>query len=192
MTTLELARLPRVAIRPGRASRPHFNRVFRSSRWGELNPPTPVWRTGVSPQHFTCLAVSHGDLGLWIAVGARSAFDNPYVGREGIEPSSRRIKSPLQSQRLLPTHRLHSFHPLELNQNLSGFSRARRPLRQGGMCAPRASSEARTTRGAFLRVPARAPSSSLFDCQRWFGPRCAGRTSGREPLANLASAPFAN
>lgn len=29
-------------------------RRLRSSRWGELNPPTSVWRTDVSPQHFTC------------------------------------------------------------------------------------------------------------------------------------------
>src|SRR5688572_14529378 len=37
-------------------------RRLSSSRWWELNPTTLVWRTSVSPQHFTCLAVSDRDL----------------------------------------------------------------------------------------------------------------------------------
>lgn len=76
-----------------------------SSRWRELNPSTPVWRTGVSPQHFTCLAVS---LETCFANHRRrrSAFGDPCVGRVGIEPTFRRIKSPLQGLRLLPTHSL--------------------------------------------------------------------------------------
>ena len=46
---------PRVAMH-SRISRINFNREenFDRSRRGELNPPTSVWRTDVSPQHFTC------------------------------------------------------------------------------------------------------------------------------------------
>src|SRR5438552_5555020 len=65
-----------------------------------------------------------------IAVGARRHGSATIrVGRVGIEPTSRRIKSPLQSQRLLPTRSLLSSHPLESNQNLSGFNQARSLLR---------------------------------------------------------------
>ena len=68
-----------------------------------MNPTTLVWRTSVSPQHFTCLAVSLETLvaeSPWRRVGAS---DVPCVGRVGIEPTFRRGKNPLQSQRLLPT-----------------------------------------------------------------------------------------
>jgi hypothetical protein len=100
-----------------------------------IEPAFPVWGTGVSPQHFTCLAVSveTGFDRRW-RPGAR--LDDLRVGRVGIEPTFRRIKSPVQSQRLLPTR---SSHPLESNQNLSVFSRARRPTTQGrerSRCAP--------------------------------------------------------
>ena len=75
----------------------------RSSRWWELNPTTPVWRTGVSPQHFTCLVVSE-ETGL-VDGGARRHVRRSFVGRVGIEPTWRRSKSPLQRQLLLPTCR---------------------------------------------------------------------------------------
>ena len=47
------------------------------------------------------------------------------VSRVGIEPTSGRFKKPLQSHRLLPAH--GESHPLVSNQNLLGFSQARRP-----------------------------------------------------------------
>ena len=72
------------------------------SRWWELNPTTLVWRTSVSPQHFTCLAVPEGpELRSTLASGDTAGAS--CVGREGIEPSFRRSKNPVQSQRLLPT-----------------------------------------------------------------------------------------
>ena len=51
------------------------------------------------------------------------------VGPVGFEPTSRRSKSPLQSS-FATSPRHVSSHPLESNQNLSGFSRARRPTTQ--------------------------------------------------------------
>jgi hypothetical protein len=53
---------PLVGIEPTPAAyetvaRPSSQRGV-TSRWWELNPTTLVWRTSVSPQHFTCLAVS--------------------------------------------------------------------------------------------------------------------------------------
>ena len=132
-----------------------------------MNPPTPVWRTGVSPQHFTCLAVS-GDSDLLVRshVGARSAF---------VDPSS---------------------HPLESNQNLPGFSRARRPTTQerDTRCATTLIAQR-----SFHRCPCQGTTSSkLFNCQRCpfgtlgahLGPRCLRDSRGRtcrDSLSELRS-----
>jgi hypothetical protein len=87
----------------------------------------------------------------WIAVGARSAFDNPSVGWEGIEPSSRRIKSPLQSQRLLPTQFVP---PAGVEPTSLGFQPRAQTAAEWDVHRVRAHC---STRGAFLRVPAWAP-----------------------------------
>jgi hypothetical protein len=116
-----------------------------------------------------------------IDVGARRRGPSICVGRVGIEPTLRRIKSPLQSQRLLPTR---WSHPLESNQSLSAFNRARQhQLRKSGKDrATHGSNAAMRGAGFYLWMPARASSSSssLFGCQRaplrtrWahLGPRC--------------------
>ena len=52
----------------------------------------------------TCLAVSDRDLCCEPPWAPESTSDDSIVGRKGIEPSLRRSKNPLQSQRLLPTH----------------------------------------------------------------------------------------
>jgi hypothetical protein len=71
-----------------------------------------------------------------------------------------------------------------LNQDLSGFSRARRPATQEWEVR-RAASRSDSSTGC---LP--APSSSLlFDCQR--SPACAGRTSGRDASAIRTDAPLA-
>ena len=104
-TTSRAMQLPRVAIRPQR-SRDHVQPSVSIEQMGGVEPAD----FGVAHRCVTATLHLHGgpvrDRLLWIAVGAVGAFDNPYVGREGIEPSSRRSKSPLQSQRLLPTQSL--------------------------------------------------------------------------------------
>ena len=67
-----------------------------------MNPTISVWRTGVSPQHFTRLAVSprFGTDLFAIAVDAIGVFGDL------------------------------SSHPLDSNQNLLGFNQARRPTTQ--------------------------------------------------------------
>ena len=99
----------------------------RESRWRESNPSMPVRRTGVSPQHFTC----GGEGGLTCrsprAVGVRFPREQSHRGSGGNRTHVARFKRPVQNQHLLPTH---SSHPLESNQDLSGFSRARRPHAQ--------------------------------------------------------------
>ncbi len=103
-----------------------------------IEPAMPIRRTGVSPQHFTCGGVQGTPDDLH-ARSARMTFHacDRIVGRVGIEPTSGRFKRPLQSQLLLPTHRARrrssclSSHPLESNQDLSGFSQARRPHAPG-------------------------------------------------------------
>lgn len=77
-------------------------------------------------------------------------------------------------------------HPLESNQNLSGFSRARRPTTLGrDVCAARFV----VARRGF-RCPCRGTHHSLFGCQRCAAAR-TGRTSGLDASADSASAPVA-
>ena len=56
VNTLEESASYRASRSNSLISRINFNRQenFDRSRRGELNPPTSVWRTDVSPQHFTC------------------------------------------------------------------------------------------------------------------------------------------
>ena len=84
-------------------------------------------------------------------------------------------------------------HPLESNQNLSGFSRARRPTTQEWdvtLRAPRRAAAA-SCRGCLARHPHRHRSSVVRD-HRSLGPPCAGRTSGLAVLALMASTPVAS
>jgi hypothetical protein len=108
------------------------------SRWGELNPPTLVWRTSMSPQHFTCLAVAE-ETSYSDPRRRRSAFANPSRRSGGNRTHVRRIKSPLQNHFATGPCR-RSSRPLELNQIGSAFNGARRPLRWGGKSAPHAGS----------------------------------------------------
>jgi hypothetical protein len=71
-----------------------------------IEPAIPVWRTGVSPQHFTCLAVTvGGPTGTYFVTHRRrrGVFDEPVVGRVGIEPTSYGLRNRCNSQHLLPT-----------------------------------------------------------------------------------------
>lgn len=104
--------------------------------------------------------------------------DDSRVGRVGIEPTFRRIKNPLQGLRLLPTPGTSS-HPLESNQNLSGFNRARRPTTQEWDVTLRAPAGRRSV---LSWVPCQAPSSSsLFGCQRSQVARAAVRRTHLGP-----------
>ncbi len=121
-----------------------------------IEPATPVRRTGVSPQHFTCGGVLDD-----------AEVDEPpdehrrdrtrssrtvarIVGRVGIEPTSGRIKNPLQGQHLLPTQaadvRTHAdgeHGPTPWNRTRTSRASARRAdqLRKSGMC-PRSGPDA--------------------------------------------------
>jgi hypothetical protein len=90
-------------------------------------------------------------------------------------------------------------HPLESNQNLSGFSRARRPTTQewdtSAACADHLDGSRRPHRDMRRRS-----SSSFFSCQRavrraHLGPSCVrfggARTSGVDATASYAGAPIA-
>jgi hypothetical protein len=69
------------------------------------------------------------DLVFWITVDAGARSVTPaWVGWE----SNPRCDGLRVRCKACVCYRPNSSHPLELNQNLSGFSRARRPLRQGG------------------------------------------------------------
>ena len=52
-----------------------------------IEPILPVRRTGVPPMTLHLLGGLRGDLVIWIVVGAGAAFDDPSVGRVGIEPT---------------------------------------------------------------------------------------------------------
>jgi hypothetical protein len=104
-----------------------------------LNPTTLVWRTSVSPQHFTCMAVS---CETWFAkhlgVGATRSMLLAWVGwesnprRDGVR---NRYKASVCYQPELPRHVHHdpiasvhitaSSFPQELNLDLSGYSQVR-------------------------------------------------------------------
>ena len=93
-----------------------------------IEPAPPVWRTGVPPWHCIRLVVP-GGTGFANRRRCRSTFDGSNcpesrvlgrtasdsfghrVGRVGIEPTWRRIKSPLQGQHLLSTRWLRCVVP---------------------------------------------------------------------------------
>ncbi len=121
----------------------YISAATRKSRWWESNPRSrhgvPVCHHNTSPAA-VCLECPRGHLTVVGALGRASRVDERIVGRAGIEPASGQIKNLLQSQRLLPTQlprqaRRVSSHPLESNQDLSGFSQARRPHAPGWGCA---------------------------------------------------------
>ncbi len=141
-----------------------------------IEPAIPVRRTGVSPQHFTCGGVQGTPDDRRPQSEDSSRGRDRIVGRVGIEPTSGRIKNPLQGQHLLPTPRTHvavrlSSHPLESNQDLSGFSRARRPH------APE----------WVIRVPAPAGThvNHLFGCQGASAPTVGSACQAGRPPAGL-------
>jgi hypothetical protein len=163
-----------------------------SSRRSESNRPVPVWRTELSPG-LTGLAVlraKHLLLESPSALLLRSVTHR--VHRVGFEPTCCPGKSRVQSSFATDASRAtltrgpcqdhlatHSSHPLESNQNLSGFSRARRPTTQEWV-----------TSAAHLSDRAqRRSSSSFFSCQR---AARAGRTSGLHAFAFSARAPRAS
>lgn len=75
-------------------------------------------------------------------------------------------------------------HPLESNQNLSGFSRARRPTTQEWDVTLRAPAGRRSV---LSWVPCQAPSSSsLFSCQRSQVARAAVRSAHLGPCGTRA------
>jgi hypothetical protein len=66
------------------------------------------------------------DLGLRTTVGARCASDDSFVGPVGFEPTPVGLRNRCKIRFATDPWS----HPLESNQNLSGFSRARRPTTQ--------------------------------------------------------------
>jgi hypothetical protein len=99
-----------------------------ASRWWGSNPTTLVWRTSVSPQHFTCLAVSEETCGRgssW-APGARP-MTRTWVEWES-NPRFDGVR--IRCKPAFATDPIEPSHPLGSNQNLSVFSRARRPTTQ--------------------------------------------------------------
>ena len=179
----------------------HFTRVvaseeagrIESRRW-ELNPTTPVWRTGVSPQHFTCLAVSV-ETWLWTTVGAAGAVRWPCVPPSGIEPEPLGLQPSAQTNCAKVDNGAvapDAWGPTPWDRTRTSRVSAERadPLRQGGK-ACRARNDPRARHVTSCWVPAKAPSSSsLFGFQRSPAAR-AGRTSGRDAIAESANTPFA-
>jgi hypothetical protein len=141
------------------------------SRWRESNPAIPVWRTGVSPQHFTCGGGGRVHLSSLERVRRTSRASARFVGGVGIEPTSRGLRNRCKGQHLLPTLKAtenrkrtrkqsvptenRASHPLESNQNLLGFSQARRPTTQEwGESAP-APRPIERSAGGRVRAPRR-------------------------------------
>ena len=157
-----------------------------------MNPTTLVWRTSVSPQHFTCLAVPSETLVCGSTLASSDAVDVPGVGRVGIEPTLRRGKNPLQSQRLLPT-RLprharasdsrfvhHGFVlPPGVEPGPLGFQPSALPSCAKEGCRPAHGVVGATSaRVLFHQVPCQAPHHQLFGCQRSPAATLVRRTSG--------------
>lgn len=141
-----------------------------------------MWRTDLSPG-LTCLAVRHRRAHLicespWAqdCTSGDSARGLGWIRtnvKRGQEIDAWAPKAPLQSKFATSPWS----HPLESNQNLSVFSRARRPHAQEWV-----------TSVMHLCASRRSSSSSSVVRER---PPCAGRTSGRNASAFWAGAPFA-
>ena len=152
------------------------------SRRPELNRPLRCGALGCHP-HFTCLVVS----GSTVVLRSPSAHDGTSgdssrgSGGNRTHVSERSKTRPLQPV-LLPTR---ASHPLESNQNLSGFSRARRPTTQEWDTS--AARMFGSTRAAQIIV-------ILFGCQRaaqaHLGSRRGRAHLGRDAFAQ-AGAPLA-
>lgn len=120
-----------------------------------LGPVTPARHAGVSPQHFTCLAVSFaGRPGWWIVVGANAAFDDPRVPLPGIEPEPLAVQASAQTDyarvgfmlrlseiRRIPSLQLSSRDPESCRtEKDKGRAVARAALRERRRCAVTAKS----------------------------------------------------
>ena len=144
---------PAIPVRHTGVSPQHFTCEEDGEQMAGIEPAIPAWRTGVSPQHFTCGGVprasskppdDHRR--------ARRSFARrrSHRGPGGNRTHVLRFKKPVQRQRLLPTQKARHArggrgarggaargdaarwsHPLESNQDLPGFGRARRPHAQG-------------------------------------------------------------
>lgn len=115
---------------------------------------------------------------LWIVVGAGArSTTRSWVGWE----SNPRFDGVRVRCKASVCYRPESPHPLESNQNLAGFSRARRPTTQEWEVPAAREHEALVRRVVVLHgcLPGH-PSSSLFGCQRpTRGARGAPRASRR-------------
>ena len=165
-----------------------------------MNPTTPAWRTGVSPQHFTCLVVSARKPRLRDIVGAERHVRCLFVGRVGIEPTFFGVRDRCNNQLLLPPR---SSHPLESNQNLLGFNQARRPTTREwdvtslGPRKPRAASvrgclPGHPSSSSTLRLSENAARGREAHLGRLRQAARTGRTSGGNAFATLANAPIAD
>lgn len=161
--------------RISRHSRRRVDKVRRRgdrARWESCGPLVSV--AGIAP------AFPVGETGVLAAVrhGRQSIV---IVGREGIEPSFRRSKNPLQSQRLLPTlavsrgdqclnQRGHQVRPLILRAGGGDRARLDRcgapPGHQNHLRMPRLPGARQPVIGCGeAPVIIRSSSSSLFGCQ---------------------------
>jgi hypothetical protein len=142
--------------------RPAERYARASSRWWELNPTTPVWRTGVSPQHFTCLAVPFQRPIFWSTVGVwRTRPVLPaWVGWES-NPRYGGVRVRYKSQRLLPTRIEHIVVPPPRSRTgISRVSAERTDHCAKGRCRAardRSSHPDRSRAAPFHQVPCQAP-----------------------------------
>lgn len=166
------------------------------SRWWELNPTTPVWRTGVSPQHFTCLVVSE-ETEVARHRGRRAARPMSLRGSGGNRTHVLRCKRPLQQ----PTFATDPFvSPSGIEPEPPGLQPGAQTTYARVRCD---AARARSPSGVCSWVPARAPfivinSSVVRDRHprheahlgRLRPSARAGRTSGGDAFAILANAPI--
>lgn len=129
------------------------------------------------------------DLGCGSTSASGDAVDVPCVGRVGIEPTFRRGKNPLQSQRLLPTR---SPSPRSRTWTSRVSAKCADQLRQGRRL-PRATRrwERRSRAALFHQVPCQAPHhhhSSVVRDRHAPGGRSCGVMRSRAPRgARIAS-----
>lgn len=171
----------------------HFTRRGQfESRWWELNPTTPVWRTGVSPQHFTCLVVfleaslleTGADRG-----GAQGRVRDPSWAGWELNPREDGVRVRCNANFCYqPVSTV--VPPPGIEPGLLGLRPSALPVEPRWEEVPRARNKPGARHVLLHRVPARAPTSSLFGCQRAPSAR-AGRTSGSDAIAESAMAPFA-
>ena len=127
-----------------------------------IEPVLSVWRTDVPPMTLHLLDGLRRDLVFGSSSAPERVRDPSWVGWE----SNPRFDGLRGRCKANVCYQPKSSHPLESNQNLSGFSQARRPTTQEWDVAVREIlGTARTA--LLLWVPASAPSSSsLFGCHR--------------------------